>query len=430
MKRNYILCGLFGLVISLSVVSQPALSQKPPGGGAGGTNTGGAGGAGRTTTPTPPNNNPNNNNPNNNIPNMDTLNRPLYLSGKVQMDDGAAPPEPVVIERVCNGSPRAEGYTDSKGRFSFQLGQSQGVIQDASYDGAGAGGLQQPNAPVLRNTAPMGRGPTGGAQQRGNAQSLAGCELRVSLAGFRSDVVNLSGRRMFDSPDVGTIVLRRLANVEGTTISMTTLQAPKDARKAYDKAREALRKGKTADAQKELEKAVSAYPQFAAAWYELGLIHEKGNDPGEARKYYAQAMATDAKLVTPYLHLTQLAVRERKWQEAADTSDRAIKLDPVDFPDAYLFNAVANYNLKRFDAAEASARQAQKLDTAHRWPKADHVLGAILYAKKDFTGAAEQLRNYLTFAPDATDAGEVKAQLAEIEKLSGDAKAKAERPEQ
>jgi tetratricopeptide (TPR) repeat protein len=275
----------------------------------------------------------------------------------------------------------------------------------------------------------MGRGPASGGQ-RGNAQSMAGCELRASLAGFRSDVVNLSGRRMFDNPDVGTIVLRRLANVEGTTISMTTLQAPKDARKAYDKAREALRKGKPADAQKELEKAVSAYPQFAAAWYELGLIHEKGNDPGEARKYYAQAMATDAKLVTPYLHLTQLAVRERKWQEAADTSDRAIKLDPVDFPDAYLFNAVANYNLKRFDAAEASARQAQKLDTAHRWPKADHVLGAILYAKKDFTGAAEQLRNYLTFAPDATDAGEVKAQLAEIEKLSGDAKAKAERPEQ
>ena len=85
---------------------------------------------------------------------------------------------------------------------------------------------------------------------------------------------------------------------------------------------------------------------------------------------------------------------------------------------------------RNFDAAEASARQAQKLDTAHRWPKTDHVLGAILYAKKDFTGAAEQLRNYLTFAPDATDADQVKAQLAEIEKLSGDAKAKAERPEQ
>jgi tetratricopeptide (TPR) repeat protein len=130
------------------------------------------------------------------------------------------------------------------------------------------------------------------------------------------------------------------------------------------------------------------------------------------------------------LHLAQIALRERKWQEAADTSGRAIKLDPVDFPDAYLYNAVANHNMKRFDVAETSARQAQKLDTGHRWPKADRVLAAILYQKKDYTGAAEQLRNYLTFAPDAADAGEAKAQLAELEKLSGDVKAKAERPEQ
>src|SRR5262245_8418685 len=107
MKCNQILCSLFGLVLSLSVVSQLALGQHPPGGGGGTANPGGGGGIGRTTAPTPRNTNTN----------TDTLNRPAYLSGKVQMDDGSAPPEPVVIERVCNGHPRAEGYTDSKGRF-------------------------------------------------------------------------------------------------------------------------------------------------------------------------------------------------------------------------------------------------------------------------------------------------------------------------
>src|SRR5260370_42252448 len=112
----------------------------------------------------------------------------------------------------------------------------------------------------------MGREPVGGGQRGSVGQSLTGCELRASLAGFKSDVVNLGNRRMFDNPDVGTIVLRRRANVEGTTVSMTTLQAPKDARKAYDKARDALRKGKTADALSEFEKAVAAYPHFAAAW--------------------------------------------------------------------------------------------------------------------------------------------------------------------
>ena len=366
--------------------------------------------------------------PRNRNTNTDSMSRSTYLSGKVLMDDGTVPPAPVVIERVCNGAPRAEGYTDSKGRFSFQLGQSQAMTQDASYDDMGTSGLQN-NTPARNNRSAMGSGPVGFGPRSNASQGLVGCELRASLAGFRSDVVNLAGRRLFDNPDVGTIILHRRANVEGTTISVTTLQAPKDARKAYDKGREALRKGKIADAQREFEKAVSAYPHFAAAWYELGLIHEKANDPEEARKYYAQAIAADAKLVTPYLHLARLAARERKWQEAADASGRAIKLDPVDFPEAFFYNAVASYKLQRLDDAETSARQTQKLDAAHQWPTADRVLGAVLYEKRDYAGAAEQLRNYLTWAPDATDASEVKAQLAELEKLSGDAKAKADKLE-
>jgi hypothetical protein len=72
---------------------------------------------------------------------------------------------------------------------------------------------------------------------------LIGCEIRAALPGFRSDLVNLIGRRSFDNPDVGTIVLHRLGNVEGTTISVTSLRAPKDARKAFEKGTEARFQG-------------------------------------------------------------------------------------------------------------------------------------------------------------------------------------------
>src|ERR1700730_637518 len=86
-----------------------------------------------------PNNNPNNS-PNNRFPDQQ---RPIFLSGKVMLDDGTPPPDSVTIERVCNGNPRAQAYTDSKGRFSFQLGQTQGIMQDASVssgDGRFGGG--------------------------------------------------------------------------------------------------------------------------------------------------------------------------------------------------------------------------------------------------------------------------------------------------
>ena len=64
---------------------------------------------------------------------------------------------------------------------------------------------------------------------------------------------------------------------------------------------------------------------------------------------------------------------------------------------------MANYNLRNLEAAEKSAREAQKLDTQHRIPKIDHLLGVILAQRRDYTGAAVQMKSYLKFAPGATD---------------------------
>ena len=117
-----------GLAIAVALTSPPAKGQRAGGGGGGGGGGAGGGmgaGAGRTTTPTTPGTN---------SPSAADLgSRAMYLSGKVQMDDGTPPPQSVTIERVCGGYRKAEAYTDSKGRFSFQFGQEQGITEDASY---------------------------------------------------------------------------------------------------------------------------------------------------------------------------------------------------------------------------------------------------------------------------------------------------------
>src|SRR5690606_36663641 len=112
---------------------------------------------------------------------------------------GPAPIE-TVIERVCNGQPIPEGYVSPKGDFSFQLGRNSQVFSDASTGNWGNG--------------PFGGGPMSGpgAQPVGE-RDLIGCEIRASLPGYRSIVVQLSGRLSLDNPDVGTLVLTRLAKV-------------------------------------------------------------------------------------------------------------------------------------------------------------------------------------------------------------------------
>ena len=403
-------------VLALFSFSLPASPQHGAGGGM-------SAGSGSRTSPS----NPGITSGTNTTPGLGG--RGLFLSGKVQMEDGAAPPEPVLIERICGtGYRKAEGYTDSKGQFSFQLGQEQGVTADATFETAtGAPGVSSGSAGASPNriNSSGAISPTAASSRR-----LIGCELTASLPGFRSDLVNLDQRRRLDNPDVGTLILHRVANVEGSTISVTTLQAPKDARKAYDRARQALRKDKTEEAQKQFAKAVELYPQFAEAWYQLGRLQENNNQTAEARTSYSQALAADPKLISPYLPLARFALHDRNWQDVADTTGRLLKLDAIDFPEAYYYNAAANFRLKKLSDAESSARQALKLDSAHRVPQAAHILGLVLYQKNDYAGAAEQLRTYLQIAPNAPDAAQVKGQLAELEHLAGASQAISEPPQQ
>ncbi len=401
-----------GLTVGIVLSFQPGWAQKPPplgsGGGGGGTHL-------------PPNigSQPMG-------PSTGSINGSIYLTGNVMLDDGTSPPGSITIERVCGGAPRAQAYTDQKGRFSFQIGQTAGITQDASEEGSGLPG--QPNHSTSNVATGIGV-PTPQQPMMPNMQ-LANCDLRAVLAGYRSDTVGLGSRRILDDPNVGTIVLHRLANVEGSAISMTSLQAPNDARRAYNRAIQYLRKEKPEDAARELRKAVEIYPAYAAAWFELGLIQAQKGENGPARGSLEKAIAADAKYINPYVKLAELDAQDQDWYKLAATTATLLKLDAVDYPVAYLYNATANLNLNQLDEAEKSARAGEKLDKSHQYPKVREVLGLVLAQKKDYAGAADQLRAYLTLAPEADDAARMRRQLAEMERLAGlngEAKAEADK---
>jgi len=342
------------------------------------------------------------------------IQRPLLITGKVQMDDGSPLPDAVLIQLVCRASPRNIGYTDRKGSFGIDLNDraTNSMYLDASQASQPGIGATNGQTSALNNSSLS----TASSSGIFGTRDYLGCDVRASMPGFRSDDIHLDARRSMDNPEIGTIFLHRLGNVEGLTISATSTMAPKDAKKSFDKGRADMQKGKSDDAQKEFEKAVGMYPKFAEAWYYLGLTQEDKKNVEEARKSFAQALDADAKYVNPYLELASIDMREQKWQDAADISDRVMHLNPVDFPQAYYFNAFANFNLQKFDLAEKSAKDGLSRDTAHKYPRMSRILAVIMAQRQDYTGAAEQLRAYLQFAPTASDVDIVKKQLAEIDK--------------
>jgi tetratricopeptide (TPR) repeat protein len=324
--------------------------------------------------------------------------QPIFISGKVLIDGGGPPSEPVAIERVCDGIARRQGYSDTRGSFQFRLDQSP-QFQDASETNSSRTSL----AGVNTNSR---------AALRLQYQN---CEFRAIFPGFLSTTLPLRLQGNNWQYDLGTIFLRRTENAVGTTVSLTTLTAPKNARRAYEKGVTEYFANKLIDAEKHLNQAVKDDPNLAAAWSLLGDIHSRGKVFDQAVKEYQRAQAADPKYMNPTMGLALVATQQKRWQDAVQFTEQVFNLNPSAFPAAYFYNALANYNLGRLDAAEASARKFASQDKEHTHPEALLLLGQIYFQKNDPASAAEQLRNYLTLSPDASNAEAIQQWLKEYD---------------
>jgi Tfp pilus assembly protein PilF len=327
--------------------------------------------------------------------------RSVFISGKVILQSGG-PTGRVAIDRICNGMVRREGYTNSKGNFQFELGRNS-TDRDASQADS--------DRMVTNRNARVP--PSGGSDIR-----YDDCELRASLPGFISTTVPMRVYAGATQVEVGTITLTKTGTAEGPTVSVNTMTMPKEAREAFEKGRKAGSEKQFEEAVAELNKAVTVYPQYAAAWSLLAEIHRLQNQFEPAKAEYAKALAADPKFVSPYFGLAAIAVIENKWTDAARLTDQLIQLNSLAYPMAYFFNAAANLNLGKLDAAELSARKFQQVDKAHTLPDIALLLANILTGKHQYAEAAQLYRGYLAVKPDAPNAEALKKEAQRLDSLS------------
>jgi tetratricopeptide (TPR) repeat protein len=333
----------------------------------------------------------------------------FVVTGDVRLEDGTAPPDAVQINRVCDGRTIAAAQTDSMGHFSFSV--DGGNNATATADAGAASNQAWDLNKALNQTSSQYTNPI--------TTALRGCEVQAVLSGFGTQSVALSVHDMSDDGRVGTIVLHPLSRSGALTISATTAAAPATAKKAYEKGMEWFTKGKWDAAESELTKAVTVYPKFAIAWYQLGQVRQKRNAQSGAIEAWNEARKQDPKYLKPYESLAAWADRQGEWAAAEQYSREWLQLDPDDFAAAYLINAIANARLNRIDAAELSARGGLKVDKDRRVPRLDYVLGLILMQKQQFAESARYFRTYVELAPNAHDAAAVREQIAKLEQQAG-----------
>jgi Tfp pilus assembly protein PilF len=309
-----------------------------------------------------------------------------YLVGNVSVAGGALPWDPIPLTVTCNGKPRFTSTTDPKGNF---------VI-----------------APVKTDDSAIGNRDT----KTKLAAQFVGCVVQAALPGFDSSAITIANRNMLDDPNIGTITLKREDTSAGAAVSTTTASAPKDATKAFEKARTELLDGKADRAQKDLEKAVQVYPQFAEAWYQLGRIQEVSKK-GDAEGSYTKAIAADPKFVLPYQQLAPMAAQAGKWKELVEYTSHELELNPRGNPQTWYYNALGNVKTGKMDVAEVSAEKALAMDPLHTAPNTEQLLAVILVSKRDYAGALKHLRSSLTYVPPGPNADVIKQQVAQLEPM-------------
>ncbi|MCP5111303.1 MAG: tetratricopeptide repeat protein, partial [bacterium] len=180
------------------------------------------------------------------------------VAGRVLLDDGMPPASPVRVELVCDGNVTAQTDANDSGRVTL-------------------------------------------------AANGAGCTVRASLAGYRSHTARA---------EAASLVLHREGKYQGAAISVTWLAAPETARSAFHIAIREMRRGADGDFAKAvaaLESAVEEYPDYAAAWYELGSLHLAAGHKPAAQEALSKAITADPWFISPYEPLLLITLAEQKW---------------------------------------------------------------------------------------------------------------------
>jgi tetratricopeptide (TPR) repeat protein len=236
------------------------------------------------------------------------------------------------------------------------------------------------------------------------------CGLRAYMPGYYSPMFSLANRGPYDWPEIGKFRLTGQPGVEGAAVSLTTLAAPKLAKKHYEKALKHLRDAKIEKAAAELELAVEEYPDYAAAWALLGEVRQQLGYEWGIREAFERALEADSRYLRPFAPLIRIEIADKNYEQAAELAARAVRLNPLSAELHYNL-ALAKAKLGDMELARYHARKAVESDDITENAAAYVLYGNILADAGERAEAAVQFRRFLALHPNLTNSHELRLQL-------------------
>jgi tetratricopeptide (TPR) repeat protein len=189
------------------------------------------------------------------------------------------------------------------------------------------------------------------------------------------------------------------------TVSAYDLNIPKKAREEFTKGAESMQRTEWKKASAHLDKAVSIYPQYAAAYNNLGVVSMRLSDTVKAKASFQKAIDLNDTNGSAYLNLGRLYLMDRNFDEAARLIGKSLTMDRSS-PEALTLLSDCELATGHYTDAIVHARRVHTLP--HQRFAVAHLIAASAYERqgnsKDASAEYEQFLKEDPRSPRAASA--------------------------
>jgi tetratricopeptide (TPR) repeat protein len=202
-------------------------------------------------------------------------------------------------------------------------------------------------------------------------------------------------------------------NQRSPTVSATDLNIPDGAKKDFEKARALMAKQDWSKAKDELLKAVATYPQYSAAYNNLGVVFARLGERGRERESLQTAIRLDEHFAAALVNLATMAVVDHNLPEAEPLLNQAAAADPNNVQTLVLL-AKVQFAQRHWEAALATCHKVHFVHLGEE-PFVHYIAAKALEQESRAADAATELHTFLDEEPTGPRADAVRKEMAAME---------------
>jgi tetratricopeptide (TPR) repeat protein len=202
--------------------------------------------------------------------------------------------------------------------------------------------------------------------------------------------------------------------LEATTIAAADLSIPESAAREFDKATGFMAKHDWKKAIERLNKALDLYPQYAAAYNNLGVIYARLGERDREREALQKATSLNDHFAPAFVNLAKMAIADRNFAVAEAFLDKAAGMDPANSQTLVLLANVELLDL-HYDQAIANCRKAHSSLAQEPHALAHYIAARAFEHENQLSDAVVELQTFLIEEPSGGRAEAVRKELTGLQ---------------